>query len=181
MSLTREIGHQNTKLDRGKGEIGDGSVSIHIAREKTPPTKKKSTLHRDGKGSSPRWCRRVRFATTDCFLIECERVVGRQSDFGFPFILLGGFSERENDTGHRRTSFSLSTASKAARPVLVDRGRPSPPREPPLVTLPLGWPNNRLNMMMMAKALFLGNFVRRFVPGVDTKKDGGGVALENTL
>ena len=53
MSLTREIGHQNTKLDRGKGEIGDGSVSIHIAREKTlpTPTEKKSTLHRDdGKG-----------------------------------------------------------------------------------------------------------------------------------
>ena len=175
MSLTkREIGHQNTQLDRGKGEIGDGSVSIiHIAREKTlpTPTEKKSTLHRDdGKGSSPRWCRRVRF-------VKCERVVGRQSDFGFPCILLkGGFSERENDfTGHnRRTSFSLSTASKAARPVLVDPGRPSPPREPPLVTLPLGWPNNRLNMMMMAKALFLGNFVRRFVPGVDTKKDGGG-------
>ena len=55
MSLTkREIGHQNTQLDRGKGEIGDGSVSIlHIAREKTlpNPTEKKSTLHRDdGKG-----------------------------------------------------------------------------------------------------------------------------------
>ena len=42
MSLTREIGHQNTKLDRGKGEIGDGSVSIHIAREKTPPPKKRA-------------------------------------------------------------------------------------------------------------------------------------------
>ena len=84
-----------------------------------------------------------------------------------------GDFQRENDTGHRRTSFSLSTASKAARPVLVDPGRPSPPREPPLVTLPLGWPNNRLNMMM-AKALFWGNFVRRFVPGVDTKKEGGG-------
>ena len=42
MSLTREIGHQNTKLDRGKGEIGDGSVSIHTAREKTPPPKKRA-------------------------------------------------------------------------------------------------------------------------------------------
>ena len=141
----------------------------YISRAKRPPpTEKKSTLHRDGKGSSPRWCRRVRFATTDCFLIECERVVGRQSDFGFPFILLGGFSERENDTGHRRTSFSLSTASKAARPVLVDPGRPSPPREPPLVTLPLGWPNNRLNMMM-AQAFF-GEFCEAFCEALTQRR-----------
>ena len=49
MSLTREIGHQNTKLDRGKGEIGDGSVSIHIAREKTPPP------HRKKEHFTPRW------------------------------------------------------------------------------------------------------------------------------
>lgn len=49
MSLTkREIGHQNTQLDRGKGEIGDGSVSIiHIAREKTLPNphRKKRALY----------------------------------------------------------------------------------------------------------------------------------------
>ena len=62
-----------------------------------------------------------------------------------------GDFQRENDTGqknhikhNRRTSFSLSTASNAARPVLVDPGRPSPLA--PLV-LPLGWPNNRLNIM----------------------------------
>ena len=54
MSLTkREIGHQNTQLDRGKGEIGDGSVSIHIAREKTPPHRKKEHFTPRWKGIEP--------------------------------------------------------------------------------------------------------------------------------
>ena len=136
----------------------------YISRAKRPPRKKEHFTPR-WKGiepavpSSPRG--------DDCFL-ECERVFGRRSDFGFPFILLGGFSERKRHRTQRRTSFSLSTASKAARPVVVDPGRPSPPREPPLVTLPLGWPNNRLNMMM-AQAFF-GEFCEAFCEALTQRR-----------
>ena len=140
MSLTREIGHHNWKEKRERlvGQFryvarGDPRKRAQTARKGIDDS---TTRQKGGRRA------RCRLRATTVFSANASR----QSDFGFPF--LGGFSERKRqrtkEPSNTRTSFSLSTASNAARPVLVDPGRPSPLA--PLV-LPLGWPNNRLNIM----------------------------------